>query len=401
MPQSILFVDDEQFVHKALKRSFRKMRSEWDMYYANSPQEALKTLKTVPMDVIITETVFPGQNGMDFLKEVRERHPHSVRIILSGYTDQNIIMKSVDLAHQYLAKPCEDETLKTTIARAFMVKELLDQDALKHIVSRIETLPSLPALYVELVEALKSEDTPFEKIGDIIAKDIGITAKILKLVNSSFFGLRQQISNPAKAVSLLGLDLIKAFVLTSGTFDKFKDLKIPGFPLEQMWQHAMITAANCKIIAQQAQLKRKDVDNAFMAGLLHDIGKLLIAAYLPESFSDILELARQQSTSMAIAEMEVIGTTHAAVGAYLLGLWGLPDPIINATAYHHAPARKPACGLSPMAIAHVADALANAGQDIKNAQYIIEGFDLEYLEQAHLLDHMDAWRQACADHLEN
>ncbi|MGD9246581.1 MAG: HDOD domain-containing protein, partial [Desulfobacteraceae bacterium] len=284
MTKTILFVDEEKFVHKALKRSFRNMRQEWDMHFAASTSEALEILNKKSPEVIVTETLFQGDSGLDFLKVVRDRHPHSVRIILSGYSDQDVVLKSVDLAHQYLAKPCEDDALKATIDRAFMMKNLLEHQALKEIVSQIDSLPTLPAIYVELTKELESQDASIETIGNIISKDIGLMAKILKLVNSSFFGLRQMVDNPAKAVSLLGLDLIKAIVLSSGTFNKFKNLKFPGASLEQMWEHAMLTGAFAKIIAKEEGKGRQGSDAAFMAGILHDIGKLLIAAHLPDSY---------------------------------------------------------------------------------------------------------------------
>ncbi len=399
MPQTILFVDEEKFVHKALKRSFRKMRQEWDMRFAASPSEAMEILNNETFEVVVTETVFQGQDGLDFLKVVREGHPNSVRIILSGYSDQDVILKSVELAHQYLAKPCEDEALKATISRAFMMKGLLDHRALKEIVSQIDSLPTLPAVYVELVEELKSEDASIEKIGNTIARDIGLTAKILKTVNSSFFGLRQHITSPTKAVSLLGLDLIKAIVLTSGTFDKFKNLKYPGFSLEQMEEHAMLTGTFSKIIAKESGLDRKAADAAFMAGLLHDIGKLLIAAHLPDSYRLIIKCIEQASISMAQAETAVIGTTHAGIGAYLLGLWGLPDPILEAAAYHHTPRQIPKKGLNTAAIVHAANALAHAGDAIYQPEGIVDGLDYQYMEKSGHINAFEGWRALCAEQL--
>lgn len=399
MPQTILFVDEEKFVHKALKRSFRKMRQEWDMRFSANPSEAMEILDHEPIEVVVTETVFQGQSGLDFLKVVREGHPNSVRIILSGYSNQDVILKTVDLAHQYLAKPCEDEALKSTINRAFMMKGLLDQRALKEIVSQIDSLPTLPAIYVKLVEELKSEDASIEKIGDMISKDIGLTAKILKMVNSSFFGLRQQIASPAKAVIMLGLDLIKAVILTSGTFDRFKNLKYPGFSLEQMWEHSMLTAAFSKIIAREGGLDRKASDAAFMAGLLHDIGKLLIAAYLPDSYRLINKLIRENPLSMAQAETVVLGTTHAGIGAYLLGLWGLPDTILEAAAFHHDPMRSAGNGLTSTAIVHVANALGESGQRIHPTEDVINGLDYDYLQKMGILSDVDGWRSSCGDYI--
>jgi putative nucleotidyltransferase with HDIG domain len=399
MTKTILFVDEEQFVRKALKRSFRNMRDEWNMIFACNPDEALTALESNSCDVVIAETVFSSNDGLDFLRTVRREHPGSVRIILSGYADQNVVLESVNIAHQYLAKPCEDETLKATIIRAFLMKDLLDDDALKQVVSRIDALPSVPALYLELVDELKSEDASIERIGNIIAKDIGLTTKILKLVNSSYFGLRQHVSNPSRAVSLLGIDLIKATVLTAGTMEKFRHLKFPGISIEHMWEHAMQTAAFAKIIANEAELPRKDADSAFMSAMLHDIGKLLIAAHLPDTFSDILAHVRRQACTMAEAEGEIIGTNHAAVGAYLLGLWGLPDPMIDAVAYHHNPDRNPAAGINATIIIYIANAFAHAGSHLNDMDQAIEGLDKDLLETCALLPSLQSWRRACAAHM--
>ncbi len=398
MTQTLLFVDEEKFVLNALKRSFRKMRQEWDMRFAAGPSEALEILKNESIEVIVTETIFEGQSGLDFLEMVREKHPHSVRIILSGYSDRNVVLKSVDLAHQYLAKPCDDDELRETINRAFMIKQLINNQGLKEIVSRIDSLPSMPATYIELVEELKTEDASIEKIGDIISKDIGLTAKILKMVNSSFFGLRQQIAAPAKAVSMLGLDLVKAMALSSGTFDKFKHLKVPGFSLEQLWEHAMLTSTFAKIIAREGGLDRRDADTAFMAGLLHDIGKLLIAAYLPDSFAVINKLAEKISIPIFEAEEKVIGTNHSCIGAYLLGLWGLPQAILDATACHHSRHSGSVEKLNPAVIIHIANALAECGEDIHQPRGMVNGLDYEYLEKADLSASLIKWKAACADY---
>jgi putative nucleotidyltransferase with HDIG domain len=262
-------------------------------------------------------------------------------------------------------------------------------------------LPTLPAVYIELMEELKTEDASIEKIGDIISKDIGLTAKILKMVNSSFFGLRQQITYPAKAVSMLGLDLVKAMALTSGTFDKFKHLKVPGFSLERMWEHAMLTSAFAKIIAQEGGIDRRGADTVFMAGLLHDIGKLLIAAHLPDSFAVINKLAEKISIPIVEAEEKVIGTNHSCIGAYLLGLWGLPEAILDATAFHHSHHNWSEVKLNPAVIIHIADALAESGDNLHQPQGVIEGLNYEYIEKAGLLADLEEWKAKCVNFVTN
>lgn len=394
---AILFVDEEQYVRKALQRSLRDMRGEWNMRFAAGPSEALACMAKERVDVLITEMVFTdGTSGLSFLTAVRERYPQIARIILSGYVDRDITLQTVDLAHQFLAKPCEDDDLRNTIAKAFLMRALLSHEPLKQLVSRIDSLPSLPSLYAELVEALKSEESSVQQIGDTISKDPGLTAKMLKMVNSSFFGLFQRVSSPAKAVSLLGLDLVQTIVLASGTFEKFNALKLKGLSIERMWDHAMATALVAKTIARAAGLSRADVDTAFMAGLLHDIGKLLIAAHMPDAYRSVVAEMDRSGCSPACAENRIIGTTHAAIGAYLLGLWGLPDPIIESVAFHHTPGERSLEHLNAIGITHIADGFANAGGHLGNPGALSDKLDWAYIERVGLVDTIPAWQAICS-----
>lgn len=403
MTKTILFVDEEHFARKALKRSFRDMRDEWEMRFAGTPEEGLAVLAGERVDVLVTEVVFTHQSGIEFLYKVKAEYPQPVRIIMSGYVDQTVILKSVDLVHQFLSKPCDHAELKATIIKAIFVRDLLAQEPLKKVVAGIDSLPSLPSLYTELVNELRSEDASIQKVGDIISRDISFTAKLLKTVNSSFFGLPQRVTDPARAVGLLGLDLVQSIVLASGTFDKFKGLKFKGFSIEQLWDHALLTAMTARILAREAGFENREIETAFLAGLLHDIGKLLLAAHLPEQFQAVLLLmnAGTRHHSMASAEMATLGTTHAAIGAYLLGLWGLPDPIVQATAYHHSPGTMSVRGIGFPGLVHVANAFAQAGPALSDTAHVLDGLDYHYLEESGLLGDLSQWQAICAKQLES
>src|SRR6266446_223491 len=225
MKKRILFVDDEPMVLDGLQRMLRPMRAEWEMVFVASGSEALELMGQAPFDVVVSDMRMPQMNGAELLAEVLKRYPQTVRLILSGHADKDLILKCVGSTHQYLAKPCRPEHLKAAITRAGELNESLKDKGLRNLISCMERVPSMPKLYIEIVEKLEDPGVGLDVIGDIIGKDIGMAAKILKLVNSSFFGLGREISEPAEAVSYLGVETIKSLVLCVQVFTQFESTK--------------------------------------------------------------------------------------------------------------------------------------------------------------------------------
>ncbi len=191
----VLFVDDEPKILEGLRRMLRPLRNEWEMSFVNSGQEALDILAQQPFDVIVTDMRMPAMNGAELLHEVRKRYPHMVRFVLSGQASQETMLRSIGPMHQYLSKPCDSGILKSTLTRSCQLRSILSNEKLHNLVSRIDWLPSLPSLYIEMVEELQKPEASTKILGKLISKDIAMSAKILQLVNSAFFGVRQHISN--------------------------------------------------------------------------------------------------------------------------------------------------------------------------------------------------------------
>lgn len=393
LKKQVLFVDDEPKVIQGLERMLRSMRHEWDMSFADSGPQALQILTTKPVDVVVTDMRMPGMDGAELLREVLQRYPQTVRIILSGQSDHETTIRSVGLAHQYLSKPCSAEMLKTTVARACRQRDWLLDEPLQRLVSQMQSLPSLPSLYIELLSELQSGEASLTRAGEIISKDLGMTAKILQLANSSFFGLREHVSSPAEAVDLLGLDTIKALALTVQVFSQFDKTKLPVFSLSALWSHSLAVGRFAELISSASDQDQVTTDNALMAGLLHDCGKLLLATSLPTKY-EAVALAQRGDIRAEEAERQILGATHADVGAYLLGIWGLPDPIVEAVAFHHRPGECPNLCFSPLTAVHVANALDH---EQRSAAAIENGssLDAEYLAQLRLTGHLDTWRKLC------
>ena len=263
----------------------------------------------------------------------------------------------------------------------------LKNERLQQLVGQMEHLPSVPSLYSEIVDRMHDPETTLEDIGAIIAKDIGMTAKILKLVNSAFFGLRRQVASPAEAVAYLGLDTIKSLVLSMHAFSQFEPDQTNAFSIARLWDHSMQTAAAAKRLVQVELNDRKMMDEAFVSGLLHDAGKTALAFNFPDQYGKILEQTRTSSADLLRAELETFGANHADVGGYLLGLWGLPTPVVEAIALHHQPALTSANTFTPLTAVHVANAILNASPAGTPV------VDAVYLERLKLADRLNGWRE--------
>ena len=383
MKGRILFVDDDPNVLNGLKRLFRPMRKEWEMEFAQSGEKALDIFSSRIFDVVVTDIQMPGMDGVELLTKIREIHPETLRIVLSGQASHNLILKSVKVSHQFLSKPCDTENLKHTINCAI---------SLSRLVSGMERIPSLPSIYEEIVKALESDDVSIQLVGSIISKDVGMSAKILHLVNSAFFGLRSKVANPADATAILGLDTIKSLVLSIQVFSQFENnTEIPKSFINGIQDHCMITGVLAKKITLLQTGKKDMGEYAFTAGLLHDLGKLILLSNFPDKYAKAIQLQKENDeiTSLYNSEQRVFNTTHAEVGGYVLGLWGLPSSVVEAIQAHHTPAASLDKNFSPISAVHIANAIVNM-KSLESAKP--DEFDLEYVTNMKLVDKIQEWR---------
>ncbi len=387
----ILFVDDEPMVLSGLQRSLHPARQEWEMKFVCGGQEALQAMAEQPFDVIVTDMRMPVMDGAQLLEEVRVLYPQCLRFVLSGQADRATVMKTVSPAHQFLAKPCEGTLLRSCLTRALAMQGLLHSSELRGLIAKLESLPSLPALYVQLTNELNKPDCSVAKIAKLFSEDMALTAKTLQLVNSAFFGLRTQVSSSTNAVQLLGLDTIRGLVLSTHVFSKFKTNLLSEADVQYLWRHSMHTASAAKMLATFEHQDRQITDQCFTAGLLHDIGKLILASALNEKYREVLELARNSNIGLQTAEMNVLGCGHAEVAAYLLGLWGLPSGVIEAVAWHQRPDRGNSQGFSAALATHFASNFIEE----RSPYWLQDGssLDQEYLEKCGYAEKREQWMQ--------
>lgn len=385
----ILFVDDETRLLEALKRTLRPLHDECDLRFVTSGLEALQMLDREPFDMLITDIRMPGMDGSELLAAVREQHPEVTRIILSGTTDLDLTVQTAVTAHQYLSKPCDSETLRATIRRALAQRHLVAAP-LQRALSQITALPSVPVLYFQLMQEIGSPDASIERLAQIVAQDPAMSAKMMQLVNSAFFGYRRHIETPAEAAVYLGPETMSKLALSASVFSEFTPSSLPNFDIDTFWRHSLSTSALAGRIAAAESATPGVVAEARVAGLLHDIGKLVFALSWPQEYGKVLARLQGELIGEVEAERQAFGADHAEAGGHLLWLWGLPDSIVGAVACHHSPAAcsdQPAIALTAVHVANILNAGSAATADDGSC-----GLDLEYLNGAGLAARIPKWR---------
>jgi HD-like signal output (HDOD) protein len=331
----ILFVDSDQNQLQALKRILHERKDRWQLRFATTAQEGLSIMQEQAIDIIVTDSKLNDSDGVMLLKEIQSRFPGTTRMLFSGDSLRNPAQEIVHHAHQFIAKPCHGHDLIQILETAVSLRGLLNNPAMESMIGSLGTLPTLPESYQELIDALQSDSTSLADIGKIVAKDIGMSAKLLQMVNSAFFGLPRQIASPEQAVTLLGIETVTSLVLGAGVFSRIDPAVIESFRLNELWQHSQTISTLIRLLGQAHGLKRQQLELPVMAGLLHDLGKLILASQDTEEYRRIANQSDELTIPMFEAEAEALWCSHAGIGAYLMGLWGLPLSAVEAVANHH------------------------------------------------------------------
>jgi len=351
----ILFVDDEPRILEGLNRMLRPHRHEWEMVFAAGGEQALAELEKAPFDVVVSDMRMPGIDGLALLTTVRERYPDAARIILSGFSEVDTALRTIPIAHQFLSKPCDAAVIRNVVQRAGQIQELLRNDTIRRYVGGIASLPSCPRVYNELNAALANPDTSIAEITRIVEHDVGISARILQVVNSGFFGMPRRVTSVQNAVGYLGAGMIKNLALSIGVFQAFGEHgSVRGFSIDAEQHHAFLSANIAGSLFEERQLSSE----AFTAAMLQNVGVLILATRMSEEYERVI--AERDATSRPDFEVEtrLLGFNHPEIGAYLLGLWGLPFPIVEAVAFHHTPERLEQGAFDAASAVYVADHLA-------------------------------------------
>lgn len=388
----ILFVDDEPRVLDGLKSLLWRRRREWEMVFAAGGRPALEHMSQQPFDVIVTDMRMPGMDGAELLSRVRDLHPRTVRIVLSGQTEQAVAQRLIHTAHQFLSKPCDGTVLQEVIERSCGLNEIIHDEGLREAIGKIGQLPAYPASLAELNRILADPESSIRDVASVVESDPGFCAKVLQIVNSAFFGLAQRITQVDAAVSYLGMDLLRSLAMMLQVYEDASGVaQVRGYTVEEIQEHSLLVGRIAHEIAADLPCRQ----DAFVSGMIHEVGRLILAARVPDRLRELSGDARIPGPEDCDAEREVLGVSHAEIGAYLLGAWGVPFPLVEAVHFHRAPSRVALGRFDLVGVVHVADALAVAARtDALGARSGV--LDTAWVESASLCDRVAAWRETAA-----
>lgn len=345
----VLFVDDEPRVLEGIQRMMfgaSPNAHAWQVATAAGGADAIAAFEREAFDVVVSDMRMPAMDGAELLGVVMDRWPGALRVILSGQTDEEASKRALRVAHRFLAKPCATEILLEVVERTQRLNSALKDARLRAAIARLGRLPSPPAIYAELVSMLNQDRAGVRDVTAIVRKDPALSAKILQIANSAFFArATAPIADLHAAVVRLGLRMIASLALREGVFQSGARYAEPS-ELKALQERSLRTAEVAHALAPAGCAR----DEAFTAGLLCDVGRLVVAGGGRSVWTGL---------ASANAEHRSLGTTHSEVGAYLLDLWGLPFRIVEAVAYHHSPEHVPRRDACVAAVAQTANALVH------------------------------------------
>lgn len=385
---SILFVDDEPHVLEALRNLFHRRRRKWNMVFAPSAEQALESLDQCEFDLIVSDMRMPGMDGAALLERVKQQHPAVARIVLSGHADREAVIRGVLVAHQFLAKPCDVELLHGVVERTLSLQTLVPSRRMRAALGRIDRLPRRRESEGSL-EAAISRGSAIPELDAMFSAEPALTAKLLHLVNSAFFGAEQSIVSLREALGYFGGQLHQLAI--DGRVFAPPPTLVDAVAVDATIERADLLAR----IARRATCVGVDADMSATIALLQEAGSLALEKIHPGHIASVAGMAAEENRSIQEIERTLLGVTHAEIGAYLLGLWGLPSCIVDGVAFHHQPALVPARYRASTVLVQATRSIADFMMGGPRA----EPLEIDLLSAFGMVEHLPTWRTIVNDEL--
>lgn len=398
MKTQILLVDHSQQTLDAFQAALAEHAHSWQIDTLTDPQAALVYIAAQAPTVVVANFQLPGTTGLEFLREVESIQPQTQRFILASDEQRSSIVPWLGSACLYLPNPCPTPQLVAEIQRCVSIERWLGNPRIRQLVAKVDTFPTLPTIYLQIVDALNAPEPSPADVAQAIAGDVAIAAKILQLANSAYYGFDEKVTDIKQAVAFIGLQSVKNLVLALKVFGDIGKSDEQREQIAQVLGHSIGVAVAAQRIALLETADERLANEAYTAGLLHDIGKLLLITATPRLYKETRALARERNRPEWEAESDLVGCHHAELGAYILGRWGMPATIVESTARHHEPVDNAAGAFTPLAAVHCANALEWERIPARSSRPEARCSE-PFLADIGRADRLDEWRQIirCTD----
>jgi len=354
----IVFVDDELSILQGMRRMLRGHRDKWDMSFFDSGEAAIQHFSNVRVDAIVSDMRMPGMSGAELLNWVKKEHPDVVRIALSGYSDSQMTIESLGATHQFISKPAEPGQIESALTRTLKLRNALSDKAVLEVITGMGGIPSLPDTYHELMGLIAKDDFGIDEVGAIIEKDMALSASLLKIVNSAFFGFYGHVESPSQAVSMLGIQTVKNLAVSEQVFSHFKSTDIDSNQLTQLNDYSQKIAGLASRFARSVNMDKRGIDHCQIAGLLCHLGDFVCATLLYQH-----EIVKSGQLSPQV------------IAGHILSLWGLPDSVVEAVIFYQEALVGFEHELLPVHVVHAAWLLVEGGEsdsgDMQNEELLL------------------------------
>ncbi len=342
----ILFVDDETSILEMLMQLCQD--EDWTCHFASSMAQAKSILDEQKIDLVLADVVMDNGDGIQLLSYVSDRYPDCIRLFLTAYAEEpkTIAALARGITQQIIPKPWIDQELKEIIHSALRQRDQQKKYGtdFQRLINTLPLLPAIPESYANVRACMTGDEVDIEKMAEFISQDVAISATLLRWANSALFGQRFQVDTVKRAIIVLGTRIVENLVL-SETINRAITQKLPtinGFDLNKFKKHSMAAAVISRLLIKSLWPNDSEMqDRAFVAGLLHDCGKLVLGYYLSEQFELAIGKGLTSGISLCDAELATYKATHAQIGAFLTEWWALPSFIVNTNHWHHAPQSTP------------------------------------------------------------
>ena len=314
--------------------------------------EAEALLSKYSVDIIILNLHGSTCAWREWYAQLQRLHPRMARVIVADLSNRSVQPDAVSLAHSFISRRASRRSVIASLARILELQDCLASARLASLMSKLERLPTSKGVYGMLVAETNSPDATALSLSRIVETDIALTARVLQLINSSFFGLGKPVTSVHQALGYLGVSTIRSLAMMMQVHSLFPEAPLDMNRFMDMQKHGLLVGRLAKRLVTQ----RETSETALTAGILHDIGGLALLLGVPQASHDSRIHASQRHSDID----NLYGVNHTTIGAHLAYLWGLPDKVSEAIAWHHTPSRSPTQEMDALAAVHIADALVFA-----------------------------------------